>query len=138
MIAIASANRDPERFADPDTLDLARADNQHLAFGNGIHYCFGAPLARLEAEITIGTLLRRFPDLTLAVPVEELLWQLSLRSRDLVELPVAVASAAPAPARRRQQNGPSAEQGARGWAGGGTVAAAVACGRPSRPDRRES
>jgi cytochrome P450 len=93
MIAIASANRDPERFADPDTLDLARTDNQHLAFGNGIHYCFGAPLARLEAEITIGTLLRRFPDLTPAVPVEELRWQLSVRSRDLVRLPVAVASA---------------------------------------------
>lgn len=90
MVAIAGANRDPDRFADPDSLDLARTDNQHLAFGNGIHYCFGAPLARLEAEITIGTLVRRFPDLALAVPHEELSWQLSIRSRDLVELPVTV------------------------------------------------
>jgi cytochrome P450 len=90
MVAIACGNRDPARFADPDTLDLTRGDNQHLAFGNGIHYCFGPPLARLEAEITIGTLLRRFPDLALAVPVEELRWELSVRSRDLVELPVTV------------------------------------------------
>jgi cytochrome P450 len=90
MVAIAGANRDPDRFADPDSVDLARTDNQHLAFGNGIHYCFGAPLARLEAEITIGTLVRRFPDLTLAVPHEDLRWQLSVRSRDLVELPVTV------------------------------------------------
>jgi cytochrome P450 len=88
MVAIACANRDERRFADPDTLDPTRTDNQHLAFGNGIHYCFGAPLARLEAEVAIGTLLRRFPDLTLAVPEAELRWQLSIRSRDLIELPV--------------------------------------------------
>ena len=88
MVAIACANRDERRFADPDTLDPTRTDNQHLAFGNGIHYCFGAPLARLEAEVAIGTLLRRFPDLALAVPEAELRWQLSIRSRDLIELPV--------------------------------------------------
>lgn len=88
MVAIACANRDERRFADPDTIDPTRADNQHLAFGNGIHYCFGAPLARLEAEVAIGTLVRRFPDLALAVPVADLRWQLSVRSRDLVELPV--------------------------------------------------
>jgi len=87
MVAIACANRDERRFADPDTLDPTRTDNQHLAFGNGIHYCFGAPLARLEAEVAIGTLLRRFPDLALAVPEAELRWQLSIRSRDLIELP---------------------------------------------------
>jgi cytochrome P450 len=93
MVAIACANRDERRFVDPDTLDPTRTDNQHLAFGNGIHYCFGAPLARLEAEVAIGTLLRRFPDLALAVPEAELRWQLSIRSRDLIELPVRLTQA---------------------------------------------
>lgn len=91
LVAIACANRDPRRFTEPDRLDLTRAGGQHLAFGNGIHYCFGAPLARLEAEITIGTLIRRFPDLALAVPAGELRWELSIRSRDLKQLPVTVA-----------------------------------------------
>src|SRR5262249_10971747 len=65
MVAIACANRDPDRFADAERLDPSRTDNPHLAFGNGIHYCFGAPLARLETEVAIGTLIRRFPDLAL-------------------------------------------------------------------------
>jgi cytochrome P450 len=69
---LASANRDPRQFPDPDTLDLAREPNKHLAFGLGIHYCLGAPLARLEGEIAISTLLRRAPGLRLSVAPQAL------------------------------------------------------------------
>ncbi|MBL1082410.1 cytochrome P450 [Streptomyces actinomycinicus] len=75
LIASAIADRDPDRFPDPDSLDVTRPDNGHLAFGHGIHYCLGAPLARLEGQIAIGTVLRRLPDLTLAVPPSELGWR---------------------------------------------------------------
>ncbi len=111
MVAIACANRDRGRFIDAEQLDLTRADNPHLAFGNGIHYCFGAPLARLESEITIRTLLRRFPELALAVSPDELRWEASIRSRDLTELPVIIGRTdrhnissqqqAPAPAQQK-------------------------------------
>ncbi|MFC0104795.1 cytochrome P450 family protein [Kibdelosporangium aridum] len=66
-----TANRDANRFSSPDTLDITREDNQHMAFGHGIHHCLGAPLARLEARIAINDLLDRFPKLRLADPVEE-------------------------------------------------------------------
>jgi cytochrome P450 len=62
---LASANRDPERFPDPDHVDLGRPDNRHFAFGKGIHFCLGAPLARTEGQIAIPALLRRFPGLEL-------------------------------------------------------------------------
>jgi cytochrome P450 len=77
LIATAIADRDPEHFADPDRLDVTRTENAHLAFGHGLHYCLGAPLARLEGEIAIGTVLRRLPNLALAVPPSELEWQIA-------------------------------------------------------------
>jgi cytochrome P450 len=87
LIATAIADRDPDRFPEPDRLDVTRADNAHLAFGHGAHYCLGAPLARLEGEIAIGTVLRRLPGLALAVPPEELRWQVA-SLRGLKGLPV--------------------------------------------------
>jgi len=67
---MASANRDPAQFADPDRLDIARNPNAHLAFGHGIHFCLGAPLARLEVEIGLLEMTRRYPNLTLTSPVK--------------------------------------------------------------------
>jgi cytochrome P450 len=88
MLSLASANRDPARFRDPDRLDVDRRDSGHLALGHGIHYCVGAPLARLETQIAVRTLLRRFPALQLAVPRDELRWRPSMRARGLTVLPV--------------------------------------------------
>lgn len=72
VIATAIAGRDPAAFPDPDQLDVTRPENPHLAFGHGAHYCLGAPLARLEGRIAIGSVLRRLPDLALTVPYGEL------------------------------------------------------------------
>jgi cytochrome P450 PksS len=86
---LSSANRDETEFADPDRLDLAREKNRHLAFGQGIHYCLGAPLARLEGQIALRRLLERMPRLRLAVPESSLRWRKGLNLRGLEELPVA-------------------------------------------------
>lgn len=83
---IAAANRDPERFDNPNTLDLTRSHNRHLSFGHGIHYCLGAPLARLEGEIAFATLLRRMPNLSLATDKPTYLDNYLLRG--LATLPV--------------------------------------------------
>ncbi|WP_434590615.1 cytochrome P450 family protein [Streptomyces sp. A5-4] len=88
LVVLAAADRDPERFNDPDTLDLSRTDNQHLGYGHGIHYCLGAPLARLEGQTALATLLRRLPDLRLAVEHDDLRWRGGLIMRGLRTLPV--------------------------------------------------
>ncbi len=81
---MAAGNRDPERFADPHRLDLSREDNRHLAFGWAAHFCFGAPLARLEGQIAIRAVLRTFPNLTLEpAPLQ---WRANLGLRGLTQL----------------------------------------------------
>jgi cytochrome P450 len=74
IINLASANRDAEHFAHPEALDIDRTDVRHLGFGHGIHFCLGAPLARMEGKIALDTLIHRFPELRLAVPAEQLHW----------------------------------------------------------------
>jgi cytochrome P450 len=86
MAIMAAANRDPDRFPDPDRLVLDRSDNKHLAFGWSSHFCFGAPLARMEGQIAFETLLRRLPNLEL-VP-EPLTWRNNSGLRGLMALPV--------------------------------------------------
>ncbi len=85
---LASANRDESQFENADALDLARANNKHLSFGLGAHYCLGAPLARLEGQIAINTLLRRLPEFRLAIPHRKLRWRKGLVLRGLEALPV--------------------------------------------------
>ena len=91
LCVTSSANHDPARYADPGRLDLSRDTGGHLAFGHGIHFCLGAPLARLEGEIAFGSLLARFPDLSLAVPVSSLRWRPSSLIHGLESLPVRLA-----------------------------------------------
>jgi len=88
VISLLGANRDGERFPEPAELDITRATGGHLAFGHGIHYCVGAPLARLEAEIAIGRLLARFGDLELVGDPGELRWRESTLVHGLETLPV--------------------------------------------------
>jgi cytochrome P450 len=88
LVSLSGANRDPARYADPERLDVGRDSGGHVAFGHGIHYCLGAPLARLEAEIAFGGLLERFPDMTLAVPPDALRWRPSTLIHGLESLPV--------------------------------------------------
>jgi len=86
MPFIGAADRDPAQFPDPDRLDITRADNRHIAFGWGIHFCLGAPLARVEGQIAINTLVQRLPKLALATDRPE--HRESLTLRGLKSLPV--------------------------------------------------
>jgi cytochrome P450 len=91
LLSLAAAHRDPRRFTDPDRLDIGRDAGGHLALGHGIHYCLGAPLARMETGIALTALFDRFPGLSLAVPPHELPRRPSMRSRGLLALPVRPA-----------------------------------------------
>lgn len=88
LVSLHSADHDPERFPEPDGFDLDRSTSGHLAFGHGIHFCLGAPLARLEAEIALRELAARFPEIEAAAPVEDLRWRASTIIRGLRTLPV--------------------------------------------------
>jgi len=91
LAVLASANRDEQQFEHADSLDLEREPNPHVAFGFGIHYCLGASLARLETQIAIATLLRRLPNLQVAIPPIALRWRRGLVLRGLESLPVRFA-----------------------------------------------
>jgi cytochrome P450 PksS len=89
LAVIASANRDPRHFDNPDALNIARENNKHLSFGQGVHYCLGAPLSRLEAQIAISALVRRAPALRLSGAPDRLRWRGGLIIRGLEALPVS-------------------------------------------------
>ena len=89
LAVIGSANRDPNYFDEPDRLDITRQNNKHLAFSQGIHYCVGAPLARLEGQIALSTLARRMPNLRLSLAPEQLRWRRGFILRGLEALPVS-------------------------------------------------
>ena len=101
LVCLAAADRDPQVFADADRLDVGRTRRAHLGFGHGIHFCLGAPLARLEARIAFTAVLGRFPDLRLAVPRSELAWRhgdgLVLRGLDALPVVLTPTSTAGAP-----------------------------------------
>ncbi|MET0402274.1 MAG: cytochrome P450 [Cystobacter sp.] len=91
LAVLASANRDERHFKAPDVLDLGREPNRHMSLGMGIHYCLGAPLARLEGRIAIQTLVNRFPRLRLSRPVESLKWRKGILMRGPKQLPVSLS-----------------------------------------------
>lgn len=88
IIGFDAADRDPQRFAEPGALDIRRADSRHLGFGHGIHYCLGAPLARLEGRVAFTALLANCRDLALGVPPSELVWRQGPNVRGVKHLPV--------------------------------------------------
>jgi len=88
LLGVGAANRDERAFADPERFDVRRRQNQHVSFGHGSHFCIGAGLARVELQIALGTLVRRFPTLELAVPADRLRLRDDLLTGGLVGLPV--------------------------------------------------
>jgi cytochrome P450 len=88
---VMAANRDPSVFPQPDAFDITREPNRHLTFGHGIHFCLGAPLARLEGRIALAALVRRFPDLALAAHPSELVWTRGFSVHGVLRLPVTVS-----------------------------------------------
>jgi cytochrome P450 len=88
LCSLPAANRDPDFTADPDRVDLARQFNSHVAFGHGMHRCFGAPLARIQMRVVFQRLFRRLPDLSLAIPVEDVQFRTAMISYGLTSLPV--------------------------------------------------
>ena len=97
IICMAAANRDDDKYVSPESLDIDRTVTRHLAFGHGVHHCLGAPLARLEGHVALASLLRRLPQLTLAIPSDDLRWSHGdgLVLRGLSELPVIPGPALP-------------------------------------------
>ncbi|KFI01606.1 cytochrome P450 [Bacillus spizizenii] len=91
FIGIGSANRDPNFFENPETLNLNRSPNRHISFGFGIHFCLGAPLARLEGHIAFNALLKRFPDIELAAAPDDIHWRKNVFLRGLENLPVSLS-----------------------------------------------
>jgi len=91
IAVIGSANHDETQFSNPEKFDITREPNKHLAFGQGLHFCIGAPLARMEGQIALMTLFRRFPNLRLAQEPETLRWRKSLIVRGLEKLPVVLS-----------------------------------------------
>jgi cytochrome P450 len=89
LLLLGAANRDPEQFADPDRLDVGRADNRHLAFGMGVHFCLGAPLARMEGQIAVGDMFRRFPQMRLLDEAPP--YKPNFTLRGLASLPVSLS-----------------------------------------------
>lgn len=90
IISLNAADHDPRQFPTPDTFDITRKDNDHLAFGKGVHLCLGAPLARLEGEIALRTLFQRYPHLKLAVDRNALNWRPGMIVRGVKEIPLAL------------------------------------------------
>jgi cytochrome P450 PksS len=97
VLMVAAANRDEAAFADSEKLDIARDPNRHLGFGLGIHFCLGAPLARMEGAIALNALIRKFPDIRLAIPRDAVKWRPNSLLRGLANLPVR-----PGPARNER------------------------------------
>ena len=90
VVSLSAANHDPEQFSEPEVFDISREKSPHLAFGKGIHFCLGAPLARLESEIAITSLLKRFPKMKLAVEESKLDWRPGMIVRGVKEIPLII------------------------------------------------
>ena len=92
ILMLAAGNRDEAVFANAESLDVAREPNRHLGFGLGIHFCLGAPLARMEGAIALNALLQKYPDITLAIPRDKVKWRPNSLLRGLAELPVRLGA----------------------------------------------